>query len=141
MLDNLAEKIKAAKNIILTTHRQCDGDGLGAQLGLFHALKKLKKNVRVISVDEIPRKYFFLNGTEVIEIYEGKHAPIDKCDLCLIFDTNDRRLLSPLYEAIEATDCEILFIDHHPVLTKGPKPTDGSVIDTFAASTRKWLLT
>ena len=35
-----AKKIKSAKNILLTTHKMCDGDGLGSLLGMYHAFKK-----------------------------------------------------------------------------------------------------
>ncbi len=55
--------------------------------------------------------------------------------MVLIFDTNDRRLLEPLWATLESKCKEILFVDHHPVLNTGPEPTAGSFIDTTAAST------
>jgi len=60
---------------------------------------------------------------------------IEQTDLALIFDTNDRRLVEPLYTELESKVNDILFIDHHPVLAQGPVPTSGSFIDTRAAST------
>jgi phosphoesterase RecJ-like protein len=132
---SLAEKIRQARTIILTTHKQCDGDGLGALLGLYHGLKKLDKKIRVLSVDAVPKKYNFLRPEKYTESFEGPHTPIGKTDLTLIFDTNDRRLVEPLFTALEPHCPEILFVDHHPVLTNGPSPTPGSFIDTRAAST------
>lgn len=134
-VSSLVKKIEAANSIILSTHKQCDGDGLGAQLGLFHALKKLGKNVRVLCVDEVPKKYRFLEPEKYLEVYEGPHAPIDATDLALIFDTNDRRIVEPLYSELSKKCSQILFVDHHPVLNQGPEPTAGSFIDTRAAST------
>lgn len=134
-INSLVKKIQAAQSIILTTHKQCDGDGLGAQLGLFHALKKMGKNVRVLCVDEVPKKYRFLEPEKFLEIYEGPHAPIGPTDLALIFDTNDRRIVEPLYSELVTKCREILFVDHHPILNQGPEPTAGSFIDTRAAST------
>ena len=135
MLRKLAQKIKNAQNIILSTHRQCDGDGLGSEIALYHALKKMHKNVRILNVDETAKKYHFLEAGHFIEVYEDQPRKIGKTDLVLIFDTNDSRLLEPLFSEFQSQAKEILFIDHHPVLLQGPSPTSGSFIDTFAAST------
>ena len=56
----LSDRIRTAKHIVLSTHRQCDGDGLGAQLALFHALKATGREVEIINVDPTPKKYRFL---------------------------------------------------------------------------------
>ena len=135
-VDPIAKKIRAAQSILLSTHKQCDGDGLGAQLALYHALRKIGKNVRIVCVDEVPKKYFFLEPEKYLEHFEGGlQTPIEKTDLVLIFDTNDRRLVEPLYSTLEEKAKQILFVDHHPVLNQGPEPTTGSFIDTRAAST------
>ncbi|RME14195.1 MAG: bifunctional oligoribonuclease/PAP phosphatase NrnA [Bdellovibrio sp.] len=132
---NLIKKIQDAKSLLLTTHKQCDGDGLGAQLGLYHSLKKMDKDVRVMCVDDVPKKYRFLDYDKYLEVYERPHKPIEETDLALIFDTNDRRLVEPLFSELEKKCKDILFIDHHPTLNQGPEPTLGSYIDTSAAST------
>lgn len=134
-VDSLANRIKQANSILLTTHKQCDGDGLGALLALYHALRKTGKKVRAMTVDAVPKKYFFLEPHRHLEAFEGPHKPLEKTDLALIFDTNDRRLVEPLYPELEKHCHQILFIDHHPVLNTGPEPTAGSFIDTRAAST------
>lgn len=135
MFQSLVQAIKNAKSIILTTHKQCDGDGLGAQLGMYHALKAMGKNVRVLNVDPTPYKYRFLKPDDHIQYFDGKFDPIAATDLALVFDTNDQRLLQPLYAELEKSVKTILFIDHHPVLKTGPEPTPGSYINTSAAST------
>lgn len=132
-MEKLIEKIMAANHIVLSTHRQCDGDGLGAQLGLYFALKKIGKKVQILNVDSTPKKYNFLNPSLYISDFEKtKKVPTD-IDLFLIFDTNDERMVEPLYSAIKAKD--IAFLDHHPVLKKGPIPPPLSWIDTSSAST------
>jgi phosphoesterase RecJ-like protein len=132
---SIIKKINAASSILLTTHKQCDGDGLGAMLGLFHALKKAGKKVRVVAVDEIPKKYKFLEFDKYLESYDELKTEIAPTDLAMIFDTNDRRLVEPLFTTLEKQCQDIIFIDHHPVLNQGPEPTPGSFIDTSAAST------
>lgn len=135
MLSEIVQTIQNAHSILLTTHKQCDGDGLGAMLGMYHALKVLNKNVRALNVDATPPKYHFLNPNQHIQYFDQAHDPIAETDIALIFDTNDKRLVSPLYEVLEKKCKKILFIDHHPILQAGPEPTAGSLIDTTAAST------
>lgn len=134
-MKTLASLVRSARSILLTTHRQCDGDGLGAQLGLFHALKAAGKDVIVVNVDSTPKKYRFLHPDRWIQYYENDQKIDQAVDLALIFDTNDERLVEPLYPALKAKAKTIAFIDHHPVLNKGPSPTADSWIDTSYAST------
>lgn len=134
-VDSLVKAIQESNSIILSTHKQCDGDGLGAMLGLFHALKKIGKQVRVLAVDDVPSRYGFLQPDKYLQVFEKDHSPIRNTDLALIFDTNDRRLVEPLFSELQAKVKNILFVDHHPVLNQGPEPTSGSYINTRAAST------
>lgn len=135
MIDKVVSSIKEAQSILLTTHRQCDGDGLGSELAMYHALKKVGKKVRIINVDATPQKYHYLNPDDHIQYFDGEYDPIEKSDLALIFDTNDKRLIEPLYQTIENNCGKIIFVDHHPILKNGPAPTSSSVINIKAAST------
>ncbi len=134
-MEGLIRRIQNASSIVLSTHRECDGDGLGSQIALYHALKKLGKKIRVLNVDAVPPKYSFLEYQGFLEVFEGPHKPLEKCDLVLVFDTNDYRQLGKLYDELQKASQEVIFIDHHPPLEEGPLPTKGSVIDTAAAST------
>lgn len=134
-MTNITDLIRKSQKIILSTHRQCDGDGLGAELSLYYALRKIKKDVRIINVDSTPRKYRFLGTDKIIALFQNNPAMDLAADLCLIFDTNDERLLEPLYSGLKKHVSQIVFIDHHPLLQKGPQPGSSSFIDTSAAST------
>jgi bifunctional oligoribonuclease and PAP phosphatase NrnA len=134
-MKDLAKRIRNAKQIVLTTHRQCDGDGLGAQLALFFAIRKIAPNVRVINVDPTPRKYRYLQPDQWIQYYSENQALPAGTDLVLIFDTNDSRLVEPLLTPLLKDGADAIFLDHHPVLLQGPKPSSGSYIDILAAST------
>lgn len=134
-MNTIIDLIKSSPRIILSTHRQCDGDGLGAELALYYALKKIKKDVRIVNVDSTPRKYRFLGTEKIISLFQNNPVMDLSADLCLIFDTNDERLLEPLYSGLKKSVRKIIFIDHHPLLQKGPQPSADSVIDMSAAST------
>jgi phosphoesterase RecJ-like protein len=133
-LGEIAEKIRLAHSIVLSTHRQCDGDGLGCELALFFALKKIGKSVRVINIDETPKKYEYLEPDRWIQYFETNPKLPDTLDLTLIFDTNDVRLLEPLYKHLAEKSRWLYFIDHHPLLENGPQPPTAH-INMEAAST------
>lgn len=134
-MERLVQLIQEASSLVLTTHRQCDGDGLGAELALYYALKKIGKQVQVVNVDPTPRKYRYLSPDSLITYFEKKPDLKIKADLGLIFDTNDERLLEPLFPVLKAGCRRLAFIDHHPVLKQGPQPTADSLIDIQCAST------
>lgn len=134
-MEKLLELIRKSESIILSTHRQCDGDGLGAELALYFALQKIGKKVKVINLDPTPRKYRFLNPDAHISYFDENPTVNTHADLALIFDTNDERLIQPLFDHFQKNVKQIAFIDHHPILKKGPQPTPESVIDISAAST------
>lgn len=134
-MNNLIERIKKAKTVVLSTHRHCDGDGLGAELSVFHGLKKINKSVSCINVDPTPKKYNYLNPDQHIRYYENDPSLPQQVDLTIIFDTNDERLVEPLFTELKKRSRELVFVDHHPILSKGPHPTKESLIDITAAST------
>lgn len=134
-MEKLIELVRGANSLILSTHRQCDGDGLGAQLAIYYALKKMGKTVHVINIDKTPRKYRFLNPHAHIRYLEDGGVEVPVVDLALVFDTNDSRLVEPLYSRLNENSTPIAFVDHHPPLTHGPRPTAQSWVDTTCAST------
>ena len=134
-LKNIADHIRKASRIMISTHKHLDGDGLGSELALYHALKKIQKDVRILNLDQVPSRYTFLNTKQYVQSYRLEHSPLQKTDLALIVDTNDSRLLGELFVQMEKLCETILFIDHHLPLKNGPSPTEGSYIDVNAAST------
>ena len=133
LLKPLVDLIKNAHKIVLTTHKDCDGDGLGSELALYYGLKKIGKDVQIVHVDLLPKRYENFLNKDLFTLFRPTlfESPID---LCLIFDTNDERLIEPLFSEIQTVCKDIVFIDHHPLLKSGPLPKR-AFIDTTAAST------
>lgn len=116
---NLLPILKSAKTIWLSTHKSADGDGLGSEIALFHALKKNNFNVRVIHNDQVPQRYqYLLNGIETVDAGKIEHNLITPDDLAIIFDTHDPKLCSPFFEILQQSKTKIMFIDHHVVFEK-----------------------
>ncbi len=141
-IKKLAGLVREAQSFVLTTHKMGDGDGLGAMLALYHALRQMKKKVRAISVDKVAKKYSFLSPQKHIEEARQLNPPLKTTDLALILDTNDYRRVQPFYNELKTQCQKIIYIDHHPILKTGPKPTPLSIVDTSSASTGElaWLL-
>lgn len=128
----LTDKISSCKNILLTTHRSCDGDGLGSELAVFYCLQAMNKNVRIVHQEALHERYKFIDRENRVEAFDPKSS--FKPDLVLAFDTNDHRMIEPVYSHYK-DKCEIIFLDHHALLIKGPNPTENSIVDSLAAST------
>lgn len=110
----LLESIRKAQNIILSTHKSSDGDGLGSEIAMYFALKKMNKNVFFVHSDLIPVRYHFLTANIPNECFLSSiDSHIKSTDLVLIFDTHDPKLCSPLYETMTSQNTPVFFIDHH----------------------------
>lgn len=131
----LVDIINKAQNIVLSTHSQPDGDGLGCQFSLYWALKKAGKNVRIINPDPLPRKYHFLDKMGILETPALLKTPLKGTDLVLIFDTNDPELLLDLWDEFEAQSKQVSFIDHHQTLDRFPLDMSKNLINISASST------
>ncbi len=66
-VEKLAEMIKASKKILLSTHINPDGDGIGSGLALINKLVKMGKKVDFINRDPLPSIYNFLPGSEKVQ--------------------------------------------------------------------------
>lgn len=134
----LKEAINQAKRVLISTHILPDGDGLGAEVALYHYLKRGKKTCRVYNPDPLPKRYRFLDpkgtylyGPNEVELW-------DTCDLWIILDTNDPRRLGKLWTDLSLRAKKIVFLDHHPAIYGAHEityPPHASVVcDTSASS-------
>lgn len=119
-ISGVRELILSSKDIVLTTHKNSDGDGLGSLAALYWALQTIPtQKVNFMPVDEIPDRYFFL--TEKLNSI-SKIIPSEKT-LLIVLDTNQGELCNPVYDQALNLNIPILFIDHHieHITTKSSK--------------------
>ncbi|MCE5300476.1 MAG: bifunctional oligoribonuclease/PAP phosphatase NrnA [Spirochaetia bacterium] len=64
---NIRELLKKSKKILLSTHINPDGDGIGTGLALMRKLLKMGKKVDFINRDPLPEIYAFLPGSSQIK--------------------------------------------------------------------------
>ena len=60
------KELKKAKNVLVTSHQDPDGDSLGSQLALIAFLKSKKKKVLALNQGKVPNKYRFLDPSGLI---------------------------------------------------------------------------
>lgn len=137
----ILDQIRKAQNIILSTHKSSDGDGLGSEISMYLALKKMNKTVHFYHADKIPMRYHFLAEKISPEAFITdiknlpKASPLGEgTDLVLIFDTHDPKLCSPLYDYMANRSVPIFFIDHH-VPTEYVTKSSSTYIDENASCT------
>ncbi|MBU6374891.1 MAG: bifunctional oligoribonuclease/PAP phosphatase NrnA [Bdellovibrionales bacterium] len=132
------EAIGSAKRVLISTHQLPDGDGLGAEVALFHYLKRARKACRVYNPDPLPKRYRFLDPKGQILLGPGEVELWDTCDLWIIVDTNDPRRLGKLWQEMSLRARKIVFLDHHPDITEGAGeiayPPHASVVADIASS-------
>ncbi|MCH8327934.1 MAG: bifunctional oligoribonuclease/PAP phosphatase NrnA [Candidatus Marinimicrobia bacterium] len=134
------EAVEKAGRILLSTHENPDGDGIGSELAICEHFKQMGKEVRILNGSQIPPVYEFLDPNGWIEIYDRDKDVewLKGCDLAVVFDLGDFRRLLNVGEDLLEHKIELAGIDHHPQMgyaaVKGT-PYRYNLIDFSAPST------
>lgn len=108
-IDNIKEEINKAKDIVILTHENPDGDAIGSALAMYLTLKRLGKEVDVI-IPEFPKIFKFLPCSEKVK-KEGKE---ENYDLAISVDVTGIKRLNGFARYFENANVRIQ-IDHHQV--------------------------
>lgn len=104
----IAEKLRAAKRILIGTHQHPDGDAVGSTLALLHALRLQDKQVVAYVPDAPPDFFKFLPGIEELTTTKPKVANFD-CVVLLDYTQLYRTNIEAEAKAHQNT----ISIDHH----------------------------
>ena len=128
--------ISEAKSIVITAHRNPDGDAIGSTLGLMHFLKSLGKDALVMMPDAYPHFLNWIPGqSEVVRFEDNPEAhsqSLTAADLIFVLDYNHLGRVAEMGEVIAASSARKVVIDHHQ------QPDDFADVlfsDTKASST------
>ena len=127
--------LRAATNVVLTTHVNPDGDAIGSELGMAGLLRSRGKVVRIVNHDETPKFLKFLEDPRmVMEVYDpARHDDVlASADLVVLLDNSAPDRLGRMEAAVLRAADHVLCIDHHP--TKGT-PWAHNVLDEEACAT------
>ncbi|PKP46347.1 MAG: DHH family phosphoesterase [Bacteroidetes bacterium HGW-Bacteroidetes-12] len=117
-MEEMKQLIDKAKKIVITTHKNPDGDAIGSSLALFHFFKNIKKNdVEVIVPDSFPDFLNWMNDADKISCYDKQKEQADKlfsdADLIFSLDYNALERVGDMAEAIKNASAIKIMIDHH----------------------------
>lgn len=135
MLDRFAAFLDHHDQVLLTTHENPDGDGVGAAVALAAYLKGLGKAARIVVTPQLPENLRFLDPEGWIEAYqpEGRHAELAAWPTAwILIDASEPHRLGPLFPAFEATGAVRACLDHH--LKDAPKGFDAEFTDPTASA-------
>lgn len=135
--DVVANYIKGANKLVLSSHTSPDGDTLGSVLGLYHFLKELGIESEMICPDPAPDFLSWMPGYHHIHIFSEESDKVENliqsADVILHIDYNAfHRTGDKLQLLFEAAKASHLMIDHHPHPQQG---FAAYVSDTSACST------
>tara|TARA_Y100001960_G_C14691505_1_gene836624 strand:- start:469 stop:1491 length:1023 start_codon:yes stop_codon:yes gene_type:complete len=131
--DALTALINDSMTIVLCTHINSDGDGLGSEIAFYYYLTSLGKKCRIINPTPLPDNYQFIDPDLVVECYSSDDEDwLDSVDLSIIFDIGDFRRVGKLAKHIYGIKPSVS-IDHHP--HRDEAPFDIDLVDCDAPAT------
>lgn len=129
----IAQVIRDHSAFILLSHARPDGDAIGSQIALGHALEAMGKTVHYVNEDKLPGNLAFMAGSE--KITSPPDTPVD-CQVCIALDCATRPRLGE--NALKAASLATIWIniDHHVSNTgyadlnhiDGSSPATGQII-------------
>lgn len=135
MLDRFADFLENHARLLLTTHENPDGDGVGAAVALAAHLKGRGKEARIVVAPTLPENLRFLDPEGWIEAYEpvGAHRDLAAWpDAWLLIDASEPHRMGALFAAFEGTSAERACLDHH--LKDAPHGFDDEFTDSTASA-------
>jgi phosphoesterase RecJ-like protein len=118
----VAAVLTRAQHVVLTTHVNADGDGVGSEIGLWHMLRARGVSVTIANPTRIPNRFDFLIP-EGADASDHAMREIERADVVAVLDVGDISRLGELASAVRHRSAPFVCIDHHvgPVrLPPGP---------------------
>ncbi len=117
LIHNLFSQLTTPKKVIITMHQKPDGDAMGSTLGLYHFLKQLGHDAKVISPTNWASFIGWMPGINTVLDYERQtdtsNELIKSADWLFCLDFNTLSRTKKMEEALDAASGERILIDHH----------------------------
>ena len=111
------KQIEIAQKIVIVTHLSPDGDALGSSLGLYHYLRSIGKEPKVIVPNAFPYFLKWMNGTSdiIVNTYipDVAERMIKNADLIFCLDFNTLKRIGVLGEHVQESSAKKILVDHH----------------------------
>lgn len=119
--------------ILLTTHENPDGDGIGSMIALAHGLRLQGKETRIVVSPEVPAFLEFLDPEGWIEIHDPSRTDLAGWPgAWVLVDASEPHRMGKLEAVFRASEAVKVCVDHH--LQNGPQAFDLAFTDATAAA-------
>jgi len=116
-IEEVRSILASPKNIIITSHRNPDGDAIGSSLAMLHWLSGMGHRVMTAFPSEYPSVYNWMPGVKDVRIHDFEDEDIEAfiatADVHVILDYNSLSRIDKLGTALAKHELYTLLIDHH----------------------------
>ncbi|MCC6317841.1 MAG: bifunctional oligoribonuclease/PAP phosphatase NrnA [Gemmatimonadaceae bacterium] len=109
----IAETLRGAKRVGITTHINADGDACGSVAAMARLLPELGVAARVINPTPWPSIFAFLLDDSIEESTRDGVRALNGLDALIVLDVSDMRRLGQLADSVRRLTVPRIVIDHH----------------------------
>jgi phosphoesterase RecJ-like protein len=120
------------RRVVLTTHVNADGDGVGSEIGLWHLLKARGVTATIANPTGIPERFGFL-VPDGADASDRAVREIERADVIVVLDIGDLGRLGDLGHAVRQRAAPTVCIDHH--VSPGSLPPGPRLVAPEATAT------
>ena len=110
--------IDSTNRIVITSHKNPDGDAVGSGLALYNYLTAKGKDAKFILPDLMPQNLKWIPGVDTIVTYKTQTEEADKiiadAELLIMADFNSSSRMGDAVKSFDACTAKRILIDHHP---------------------------
>jgi phosphoesterase RecJ-like protein len=116
--DKYSRQLQSVQRIVVLSHKNPDGDALGAGLGLVEYYKEKGKDIFMVVPNDLPSFLHWMPGMDqvIVAFHQLKKAKsvIESADIIIMVDFNHIDRLDQLADIVNAQEKPKILIDHHP---------------------------
>ncbi len=127
-----AAPLAPRRRVVLTTHVNADGDGLGSEVGLWHLLRARGVKPVIANPTPVPDRFRFL-VPEGADASAAAVKELERADAIVVLDISDLGRLGDLAHAVRTRGVPVACIDHH--VSKGSLPPGPRLLAPEATAT------
>ncbi len=128
----VAAPLAPGRRVVLTTHVNADGDGLGSEVGLWHLLRARGVKPVIANPTPVPDRFRFL-VPEGADASAAAVKELERADAIVVLDISDLGRLGDLAHAVRTRGVPVACIDHH--VSKGSLPPGPRLLAPEATAT------
>ncbi|MGH7674388.1 MAG: DHH family phosphoesterase [Gemmatimonadales bacterium] len=129
---DVATLVAPGRRIVLTTHVNADGDGVGSAVALWHLLRARGASPCIANPTGIPERFDFL-VPDGADVSARAAKEIGRADVVMVLDIADLSRLGDLGPAVARRGVPVACIDHH--VSPGTLPPGPRLVAPEAAAT------